>query len=239
MTEPTEANPGASDTDRRPRASDGTTIGRLRSVVRWLVLFGGPALAAVAMWTHPHSGDDVYASLLPVADTFLATHVLYFGGVALLSGGLYLLVAGYDDPLASVARFGAAVYAVLMLGFVATVGITSGLLLRESRALAPAKQEGFAHALQYLHTEPLLIAAGALGGLGYLVSVVSIAVVRRRAGDHWAPLALLVSSVVAVGAHSGWAAIAGMGAFVVAVAWLEFRSSPAGTTEADDASPAT
>jgi len=191
------------------------------------------------MGIHPHSGDDVYASLLPVADTFLATHVLYFSGVALLSGGLYLLVVGYDDPLASIARFGAAVYAVLMLGFVASVGITSGLLLRESRALAPAKQEGVAHALQYLHTEPLLIAAGALGGLGYLVSVVSIAVVRHRTGDHWAPLALLVGSVIAVGAHSGWAAITGMGAFVVAVAWLEFRSIPPGSTDGDDASPTT
>ncbi|APW97347.1 hypothetical protein CHINAEXTREME_06000 [Halobiforma lacisalsi AJ5] len=191
-------------------------------VVRRLVLFGGSLGAAVAMWFHPHAGHDVYASLSPVADTFVVTHVLLFASLATIAMGLYFLSSGYRGLPAALARTGAGVFGFFYLGYVATVGVAKGLLIREGQTLPAEQQAGVAEVVQYIHTEPLLFAAGAVGAVGYLVAVGALAVVLYRADAPRVPLALLVASSVAIGAHHGPLAVAGMGSFVVAIGWLEF-----------------
>ncbi|WP_089789850.1 hypothetical protein [Natronobacterium haloterrestre] len=196
-------------------------------VVRRLVLFGGPVGAAVAMWFHPHAGHDVYASLSAVADTFVVIHVLLFASLATIAMGLYFLSSGYRGLSATLARAGTGVFGFFYLGYVAIVGVAKGLLIREGRTLPAEQQAGVAEAVQYLHTEPLLFAAGVIGAVGYLVAVGALAVVLYRADAPRVPLALLVASSVAIGAHHGPLAVAGMGSFVVAVGWLEFGWSRA------------
>ena len=195
-------------------------------MVRRLVLFGGSVGAATAMWFHPHAGEDVYASLSPVADAFVATHLLLFASLAAIAVGLYFLSADHRGPLATLARAGTGVFAFFYLGFIAIVGVAKGLLIREGQALPPEQQAGIAEVVQYIHTEPMLFAAAVIGAVGYLVAVSALAVVLYRADAPRVPLLLLVVSVVAIGAHQGPIAVAGMASFAVAVGWLEFGWTP-------------
>ena len=174
------------------------------------------------MWFHPHAGEDVYASLSPAADMFVASHILLFASLAVIAVGLYVLSAGHRGPLATIARAGIGVFAFFYLGFVAIAGIAKGLLIREGRTLPAEQQAGVAEVVGYVHTESLLFAAGVIGAVGYLVAVGALAVVLFRANAPRVPLALLVVSVVAIGAHQGPVAVAGMASFAVAVGWLEF-----------------
>lgn len=213
----------SSQTERRAETVHARTASSgPAATFRRFALFGGPVGAAVAMWFHPHAGDDVYDSLSPVADTFVATHVLLFASLALLAAGLYFLSAGYRGPLATLGRAGAGVFAFFYLGFVAIVGVAKGLLIREGQTLPADQQTGVAEVVQYIHTEPLLVATAVVGAVGYLVAVGALAAVLYRAGAPRLPLALLVASTVAIGAHQGALAVAGMASFVVAVGWLEF-----------------
>lgn len=190
--------------------------------IRRLVLFSGPLGAAFAMWFHPHAGEDVYESLSPVVDTFVATHFLLFASLASIAVGLYLLSAGYRSASATLARAGTGAFAFFYLGYVAIVGVAKGLLIREGQTLPAEQQAGVAEVVQYIHTEPLLFTAGVLGALGYLVAVSSLAVVLYRADAPRIPLALLVASIVAIGAHQDYLAVTGMASLIVAVGWLEF-----------------
>lgn len=198
--------------------------------LRRLVLLAAPAGAAAAMWIHPHAGHDAFGSLAPVADRWLATHLLLFASLSLLAVGLYWLLSGARGRVASLGRLGVGAFALLHVGYVATVGIASGLVVREARSLPADQQAGVGAVVEYLLHEPALIAAGALGVVGYLVAVVAVAVVGRRAGAPLPPLALVLASVGAFAAHSGPVAIAGMASFAAGVAWLE-----AGWTPSSDA----
>lgn len=201
------------------------------ATVRRLALFGAPIGAAIAMWIHPHAGNDVYASLSPVVDRWVGAHLLLFGSLAGLAVGLYLLLAGYRSVVATVARIGIGAFALLYLAFVAVVGVTSGLLIREAQSLSAEQQAGVAAVVEYLHTDPLLFWAGALGAVGYLVAVSGTAVVYARDGAPKPALAALVGSTVALAAHSDLVAVAGMALFLVGVGWLEFGWDGTGRTD--------
>lgn len=189
-----------------------------------------------AMWLHPPTPHEgVYSGLAPVVDTWVATHLVLFPSLALLGVAVYLLLAGYRSPVATVGRVGLAVYGFFHLGFVAVVGLTSGLLIREGRALPPEQQEGVAAVVEYLHTEPLLTAAAVAGALGFLVATLATALVLYRAGAPRVPLVLLVASSFALAVHLGTAGIALVALFLVAAAWLEFGWTPPGRTGAEPA----
>lgn len=222
------STPGQTRQNAKPARSQRSSS--FKMLVRRLALFGGPLGASIAMWFHPHAGDDVYASLSPVADTFVAMHILLFASLAVIAMGLYLLSAGYRGPFATLARAGTGVFAFFYLGYVAIVGVAKGLLIREGQTLPAEQQAGVAEVVQYIHTEPLLFATGVLGAVGYLVAVSALAVVFYRANAPRVPLVLLVVSVVAIGVHQGPIAIVGMGSFAVAVGWLDFGWSLTETT---------
>lgn len=213
-------------TESIPENADDPTGSSFAVAIRRLVLLVGPLGAALAMWFHPHAGESVYESLSPVADTFVATHLLLFASLALIAVGLYLLSAGYRSAAATLARAGTGVFAFFYLGYVAVVGVTKGLVIRAGQTLPAEQQAGVAEVVQYVHTEPLLFGAGVVGAVGYLVAVGSLAVVLHRAGAPRIPVVLLVVSTVAVGTHQGLLAVAGMASLVAAVGWLELRWTP-------------
>lgn len=215
-------------TQKLENVRTGTNQSRLTTVVRRLVLFTGPVGAAIAMWFHPHAGEDVYETLSPVVNTFVLTHLLLFTSLSLVAVGLYFLTARYSGLLATLARVGTAVFGFFYLGFVAIVGIATGLLIREGQQLPAEQQAGVAEVVQYIHTEPLLTAAAVIGTIGYLVAVAALALLHYRAGAPRLPLALLVVSVIALGTHQGPVAIAAIASFVIATGWLEFDWNRAG-----------
>lgn len=197
--------------------------GSLSVAARWLAFLGGPLGAAVAMWYHPHAGDDAYASLAPVIDEFLLAHGLLFASLALVAAGVYFLSAGSRSLAAQIARVGAGAFAFFYLGYVAIVGIAKGLVIRYGQSLSSEQQAGVAAAVQQLHTDQLLFAAGVIGAVAYLIAVLALVVDLYRRDAPRVPLVLLVGSIAAIGAHQGLLAVAGMTSFAIAAAWLEIR----------------
>lgn len=215
-------------------AYDRPELNSIMVAIRRLVLFGGPIGAAVAMWIHPHAGENAYESLAPNIDTFVAAHLLLFVSLALIAMGLYFLSAGYRGPVATLARGATGTFAFFYLGFVAIVGLTKGLLIREGQSLPAEQQAGVAEVVQYLHTDSLLFTAGVIGAVAFLVAIVALIIALYRADAPRIPLTLLAGSVVAIGVHEGPLAAAGMASFLVAVGWLEF-----GWISSEDAETAT
>lgn len=225
MSTSTQTERIADDAYDRPESNS------IMVAIRRLILLAGPLGAAVAMWIHPHAGENAYESLAPTIDTFVVAHALLFVSLALVAVGLYFLSAGYRGPVATLVRGATGVFAFFYLGFVAIVGLTKGLLIREAQPLSAEQQAGVAEVVQYLHTDSLLFAAGAVGATAFLAAIVALIVLLYRAGAPRIPLALLAGSIVAIGVHEGSLAAAGMASFLIAVSWLEFGWSPSEDAE--------
>lgn len=201
-----------------------------RLVGRWLLLLGTPLLLAVVLWFHPRAGDEPFANLLPLAETWFVVHALLLPLFGLLGIALYVLLRDYRGPLATVGRIGTATYLVCYLAFEAIAGIATAVLLRESRDLSAAQQDGVAAALEVVFTNPVDGVAGILallGTLGNAVAVLAIAILLRRSGAPVVPIALLAGAPISLVAHGSnpWDVV-GMAAFCLGLAWLEFGWRP-------------
>ncbi|WP_265110873.1 hypothetical protein [Halosolutus halophilus] len=211
-------------TDGPHRHDRPASEGPRRTALRRGALGLAPIGAAVAMLIHPHVGDAPFASIAAAADTWLLVHVLLFASLPLLGVGTYLLLDRVRGRVALLGRLGAAVFTVCYGGYVAMVGLSSALIVRAGTGLAPAEQAGIDAALAYLLEAPAIMAVAGIGALGFLVAVAATAVGYRRRGVSIVPLALLFGAVVALTVHSGLVAVAGMLAFLVGVAWLEYSA---------------
>ncbi len=190
--------------------------------LRRVILFAGPLGVSLAMWFHPHAGEDVHHSLSHVADTFVSLHLLLFASLAVVGVGLYLMSTRTEGPLATMSRVGLATFGLFYLGYVAVVGVAKGVMIRESQTLSAAEQAGVADVVHALHTDSLLFAAGVVGAIGYLVAVGSLAGGLSREGAPTIPLVLLVTSTIAIVIHQGPIAVVAMAGLLVAFVWLEF-----------------
>lgn len=198
----------------------------LRLVSRWLVLPGTPILLAIALWFHPAAGDEPFTTLAPIADTWFIVHALLLPLFGLLGVALYLLLIGYQGPIATIGRIGIAIYLVCYLAFEAIAGIATAVLLRESNGLSTEQQEGVATVVEVIFTDPIDGVAGILallGTVGNLVAVLAIAVLLRRSGAPAIPLAFLFGSPISIVAHGSTPTDAiGMLLFGLGIVWLEF-----------------
>lgn len=226
------SQPDSSEGEQIDHANSGRTQSdnAVRIVFRRLILFSAPLGVIFAMWLHPTTphGDSIYTDLTPVIDTWVATHLILFPSLGLLGIAVYLLLTGYQSPVATIGRVGLAVYGFLYLGFVAIVGLTSGLLIREGQTLPPEQQDGVAAVVAYLHSDPLLTAAAVVGAVGFLVATLAVAITYYREDAPLAPLILIVASSPALALHSGVGGMALSALFLVGAAWLEVRTPTTG-----------
>ena len=130
---------GAHTTDRDDGAGrkDGP-LERSRSLGqpwRGLILLGTPIALGAVLAVHPHGGADIYESLAPVVDTWLAVHLLLLPLFGLLGVALYVMLADSESVAATVGRIGVAVYLMAYLAFGAVAGIANGLLIRAAPGL--------------------------------------------------------------------------------------------------------
>lgn len=208
----------------RPSADSTATadsIDTLSLAVRRLVLLGTPLALAALFWVHPHTGDDAYAALGPVADTWFAVHLLLLPLFGLLGASLYLLSTERRGTAATVGRVGTAVYLVAHTAYEAIVGIGSGIALRAARGLPQEQRAGVEAAVSALFSEPIVVGLAITGTVGCLVAVVAIAASERRAGAPLVPLAALFAAPLGLIAHSGPPGAVLMALFTAGVAWLE------------------
>ena len=103
--------------------------------MRRAIVIGAPvALAVVEVW-HPQFAAGAEQTLLPVADRWLAIHLIQLPLLVLLALALYLLVAGVDSAAATIARLGSVVFAALYSALDAVAGIATGVLAKEAAGL--------------------------------------------------------------------------------------------------------
>jgi hypothetical protein len=193
-----------------------------RRLARLALLLGTPVLLGAALWFHPAGTGQIYDSIAPIADRWLAYHALLLPLFGLLGCCLYVLLDEYDGPAGRLGRVGVAVYFVCYVAFEAVAGIATGLVARGAQGLPEAQQAGVAAALQATMA-PILVLAVA-GTAGALLAVGALVLRLRRDGAPAAPVALLFGAPLTAFGHGGAKLdVLGMALFLAGVAWLELR----------------
>lgn len=197
---------------------DGVALPGRRNT-RWTLLFGTPILLGASFLVHP-DGSGGLEGLLRHGNAWLYLHFALLPLLGLLGASFYVLLADYSGRVATIGRFGVAVYTTFYAAFEAIAGIATGLLTHEAHTLSAAQQAGLAAGIDALVAPSL--ALGLIGSLGALVAVGSVGVLLRRSGAPLLPILLLGGAPLATIFHGGTPLDAlGMAAFLVGVAWLE------------------
>jgi hypothetical protein len=77
-------------------------------------------------------GDDIVATIAPMATWWVTLHVLQVPLFALLGVAVFLLVCNLDGRAATISRYAIAVFIMIYPAFDAAVGIASGVLCQTS-----------------------------------------------------------------------------------------------------------
>ncbi len=99
-----------------------------------LIIFGAPLILGLLELGHPAllPGDDIVATIAPIATWWTTLHVLQVPLFALLGLAVFLLVRNLDGRAATISRYAIAVFIVIYPAIDAAVGIASGVLCRTS-----------------------------------------------------------------------------------------------------------
>jgi hypothetical protein len=183
-----------------PTPSRSATRERLIRGLRLLVVVGAPiALAVLELW-HPLFASGAEADLLPVADRWLAVHLLQLPLFALLALSLHLLVDGLRGAPASIARVGAIVFASLYAALDAVAGIATGVLARASVDLDPAARSAVVTAIDDLFADPIVGGGASVltiaASLAWLIAALAAAMALRGAGAHRVAVVLVALAAV-------------------------------------------
>jgi hypothetical protein len=101
---------------------------------RRLIIFGAPLILGLLELGHPAllPGDNIVATIAPIATWWTALHVLQVPLFAFLGVAVFLLVRDLDSRAATISRYAIAVFIVVYPAFDAAVGIASGIVCRTS-----------------------------------------------------------------------------------------------------------
>ena len=210
--------------------------------LRRLILFGTPLLTGILLLFHPRPGSagmepveqavgmDVYAILAPVADLFLAVHVLFAPALALLGLSAILLLNGVRGIAAKISRVSAFVFVVSYPMYETIIGTTPALLVRGAAGLSPDKQTVISSAVNRIFADPVLGDGPSVlfivASLSWPLAVTLAAFALRRSGK---PLGLCIllglSSIFTF--HASPLGSAGMLLFLLAAVGIERAGSPA------------
>jgi hypothetical protein len=219
--------------------------------LRRLILIGTPLLTGILLLFHPRPDQaqmaqmeqtgvmDAYAILAPVADRFLAVHVLFAPALVLLGLSVMLLLNGVRGTPASISRVSAVVFVVTYIMYETIIGTATALLVRGAAALPPGEQAVIGAAVNRILGDPILGDPSALYGIATLswpFAVIPAAVALRRSGWPLVPCILLGLSFMFT-SHASPLGPLGMLLFLLAVVGLERAGSPVGTSEAYETGP--
>lgn len=220
--------------DETPQTTDAYAE-TVRPAVRQLLVLGPPIAAGVVLSFHTTGvgSGGYYSQILPVIDRWLALHLLFFPVLVFLGLTLWLLLSGYQGAVPTVGRIAIGVFVTCYLALESIAGIAVGVVIKNAESLPSAQQEGVAAVVETLFTDPLIgggtfsvVVVSAL--LGYVVAVMVIAFVLRRAGAPRTPLVFVIGSSLGIVSHGFPTGVVGMGLLFTGVAWLELRWHPTG-----------
>jgi hypothetical protein len=207
--------------------------------LRRLILIGTPLLVGILLLFHPTpdpvemeqaeqlGGAALYAVFAPVADRFLAVHVLFAPVLALLGLSVVLLLDGVRGSAANASRVSAFVFAVTYIMYETIVGTGSGLLLQDAAALPPDEQAVIVDAVTRNFADPLFGDISVLTGLAalaWLLAVTLAALALRRSGKPLVACILLGLSFI-FAFHAPPVGPIGMLLFLSAVVAMEWAGS--------------
>lgn len=193
---------------------------------RRILLFGVPLILGTLELGHPGlwPGDDIVATVAPMAAWWTALHVLQVPLFALLGVAAFLLVRGLPGRAALIGRRAIGLFIVVYPAFDAAVGISSGILLQTLPTLGPGQRAALEPALQALFWGPVTGLMAIVGSASWLVALLASAWARRRAGAPRVACGLLaVSGVLLAISHVRPFGPLACFCFLGAAALIEFR----------------
>jgi hypothetical protein len=209
------------------RSGHPPSTGVARPVARRAITIGAPvALAVVELW-HPlfHTGAEEH--LLPVADRWLAVHLLQLPLFAMLALAVYLLVDGIEGTAATVARIGSVVFAAFYSALDAVAGIATGVLARHAAGLEGSARTAVASAIDALFTDTWVGGGSSVltvvASFAWLVAALAAAVALRARGVHRVGVVLVgLSALLFPLGHTPPNAQLALGCFAAGAAIAEF-----------------
>ena len=189
---------------------------------RRLIMFGVPLVLGLLELGHPAllPGDDIVATIAPIATWWTILHVLQVPLFALL-GVAVLLVRDLDGHAAKVSRYAICVFIVVYPAFDAAVGIASGVLCRSTAS--PDLETG----LYNLFWGPVTGVMAMIGSASWLVALNAAAWAWRKHGASALAAGFLALSglLLAVGHIRPLGPLACL-CFLIGVTLIKFRSRP-------------
>ena len=163
-------------------------------LLRRLVLLGTPLALLGLEITHP-----VFSSmeeLLPSADRWLIVHVVQIPMFGLMALAVYLLVDGLRGQTATISRLAMWVFIVFYIALDAVSGVATGIQLQYASELDAARQSIIVQALDAQFDDPIAIAIGVVGTIGWLAGVLAAAAALHWAGAPRLSVVLLVPAAL-------------------------------------------
>jgi hypothetical protein len=220
--------------------------------LRRLILMGTPLLTGILLLFHPLpeaaetvqmdqlEGIDWYNLMAPIADQFLAVHVLFALALALLGLTVILLLDGVPGLAAKISRVCAFIFSVTYIMYETIIGTVTALLVRGAAALPPDEQAVIGAAVYRNFVDPILgdlpSILSIVAWLSWLLAVTLAAFALRRWGKPLLPCLLLGLSFVFI-SHASLLGPLGMLLYLLAVIAFERASSPSRALESALARP--
>ena len=158
-----------------------------------------PLAWAVLLLFHPvPDPGDIYGSLSPSPEQWLAVHVGTLFFIGLLGAAVIQLVAGLKGAAATISRVAAGAFILCYGAAEAILGIAVGVLVRYANGAPEGDRPAVARAIQALWDDVLSAdLAATIGAIGWAVAVIAAAAALWQAGARpLVPVLLVLSSVV-------------------------------------------
>jgi hypothetical protein len=173
------------------------------SVTARRVLLLAPPLAFAA-FEGLHPRPDVNAqAVMEVATWFATFHAIQLVLMGLVAVSVVILADELGAARAWSTRLGIGVFLIFFSAYDAVAGIATGLAMRTARDLPVAQQEGVWETVKdWPGLDPPVFAINVVGTLGWVVALVGIALIARRAGvarSEWVFIGL--AGVFLLGGH--------------------------------------
>jgi hypothetical protein len=189
------------------------------------VLLLGPPLALAAFEViHPRPDENAQA-VMDVATWFMAFHLIQLVLIVLVALSVVLLADGLGYAAAWSTRVGVGVFLAFFCAYDSLAGIATGYAMRSARDLPRAGQEGVWDVVEdWPGLDPVAFPLSIAATLGWLVALVPLAIVARRAGAprlQWGLIAL--AGIFLLGGHPAPFGTLAFGSLFLAALLREWR----------------
>ncbi len=206
-------------------------------IFRRIVLLGTPFVVATdIIFLHPTLGNNIRTEFFPVADFWLALHVVQLVLFGLMGMTVYLLIDGVAGIAATISRLAVAVYVVFYNAGDTVAGIATGILARGAVHLSTEKQAAVEDAIVKLFLDPVTQHIFVVGACAWSLALLAAAVALYRSGAPRLPLIPLALAglpfIDIFGfVHSPPFNPLALALFVLPTIWLEFTWRKRATAE--------